>query len=276
MRSMMNFAKPSSDNHFIKRTQELIKYAVRSEPEEGVCPRCKGLGWYPFREEDGTTHIFTCDCAVKKKIDQLVINSGIPEHLAKQSSYDSFHPDDPALDKMKRIAMDYAQKPEGWLLLSGQRGCGKTHLAVATALALMEKGMGLRYMNWRSELASLKRQDGPSEGRERRLQELSTCPVLLIDGFLQAAGRPTEADVNLAAEILEQRYDRGLPTILTTLWSCREMAAFSAPLADRIYQRSRQSSFHILEDSRFNYRLRQIGDGRSGNGRPAARFDTNP
>ncbi|GAH29160.1 unnamed protein product, partial [marine sediment metagenome] len=32
-----------------------------------------------------------------------------------------------------RLALDFAKSPDGWLILVGDTGCGKTHLAAAIA-----------------------------------------------------------------------------------------------------------------------------------------------
>src|SRR3990172_3495623 len=44
------------------------------------------------------------------------------------------------LHRVVRMAKDYAERPEGWLVLRGTNGCGKTHLAVAIAHAFMARG----------------------------------------------------------------------------------------------------------------------------------------
>jgi len=48
--------------------------------------------------------------------------------------------DQESLDRVMHTAQSFAAEPEGWLLLSGPRGCGKTHLAVAIAGVRLDKG----------------------------------------------------------------------------------------------------------------------------------------
>src|SRR6266487_4801383 len=44
----------------------------------------------------------------------------------------------PGVQKAVRISLDYALRPQGWLLLLGPCGCGKTHLAAAIANQRLE------------------------------------------------------------------------------------------------------------------------------------------
>ena len=242
---------------FLNQTERCKRFARREEPAQGVCPICKGIGKLPSRTEDGLVRITDCACVAEQVARQRLVMSGIPEHLARQCTFESFGADDPALKKMKDTAMAYAEDPKGWLYLGGATGCGKTHLAVAAAVALLGRGYPVTYMSFSTEIGALKRVGGPVEAQDRRLRELQSCPVLLLDDLLHAADRPSAAEVNVAFQILSQRYDRCLSTILTTRWAYSQLSAFSDALGTRIYQSSRDSGCYIREDSRFNYRLRR-------------------
>jgi DNA replication protein DnaC len=45
----------------------------------------------------------------------------------------------PGVQEAVRISLDYAIRPQGWLLLLGPCGCGKTHLAAAIAIQRLER-----------------------------------------------------------------------------------------------------------------------------------------
>ena len=44
------------------------------------------------------------------------------------------------LTNAKQIAENFAANPQGWLILTGPWGCGKTHLAVAIAQENIKRG----------------------------------------------------------------------------------------------------------------------------------------
>jgi DNA replication protein DnaC len=50
------------------------------------------------------------------------------------------------LAQVYRAARAFADKPEGWLVLSGPSGCGKTHLACAIASHCLSSGKAVFYI----------------------------------------------------------------------------------------------------------------------------------
>lgn len=243
------------ENYFIRRSRQLMAYAVKGEPEEGVCPLCEGIGRLVSVEE-GRRVVRPCSCAREEQARQRLKNTGLPRALVESCTFAAFAATAPLLEKMKRTVMAYAEKPSGWLLLAGQEGSGKTHLAVAAAAALSERDYDVCWMDWRFENGWLKRVDADPGERLRRIRRLQQCQVVLIDDLLRSADRPSTADLNLAMEILGYRYDNGLPTLLTTQWTPKKLSGMSTALTDRILERSRESLAVIPADQTYNMRLR--------------------
>ena len=74
---------------------------------------------------------------------------GIPHAMLREMTFDSFQPEGrvPVPEWRRRRSLPrstprgpFAQDPEGWLVLVGGPGCGKTHLAVAVANRHLEQG----------------------------------------------------------------------------------------------------------------------------------------
>ncbi|HOG46361.1 MAG TPA: hypothetical protein PLB78_06920, partial [Anaerolineae bacterium] len=111
-----------------------------------VCGRCGGTGYY--RRDVPVGHpdfgrAMPCDCQAaaqqQARLDGLRRASNLG--MLSRQTFDTFVPDGfglaPHVQANLRRAFEmcraYAEQPQGWLLLRGRYGCGKTHLAAAIA-----------------------------------------------------------------------------------------------------------------------------------------------
>ncbi len=124
--------------------------------------------------------------------------------------------------------------------------------------------MGVRYMMWCDDSAKLKSVVNDCEEYERRIQPLKTIPVLYIDDFFKTSlddkgskKMPTQADIRLAFEILNYRYNNNCITILSSEWTVDEILHCDEAVGSRIYQRTKEHCFVIGQDRRKNYRLKR-------------------
>lgn len=79
--------------------------------------------------------IIPCECKIREReaklLRQYLELSGLEQ--LEDWTFESFDPTVPGVADAYRIALEYARNPDGWLLLMGGFGCGKTHLAAAIA-----------------------------------------------------------------------------------------------------------------------------------------------
>jgi DNA replication protein DnaC len=124
-----------------------------------------------------------------------------------------------ALQQALEQARSYAQQPIGWLYLYGPPGSGKTRLAASIANAFRSRNIQATYGRVQALLDWLKagfREDA-SSSYEQRLHALSQTPLLILDDLGTEQGTPWERVV--LENLLNERYNRELPTILTSnLW----------------------------------------------------------
>lgn len=143
-------------------------------------------------------------------------------------TFDAFEPEGHGLppDKARNLrwaydtAKAFAEHPEGWLVLRGGYGCGKTHLAAAIANACVEQGRPVLFLTVPDLLDHLRATFAPTDtdGRvtpyQTRFHEIRTVPVLILDDL------GTESATTWAREKLYQifnhRYNARLPTVVTT------------------------------------------------------------
>ena len=139
-----------------------------------------------------------------------------------------------------QIARAFVENPEGWVLILGNRGTGKTHLLAAVANALIARGQSALYVVVPDFLDYLRGgydSEKVSESASRRMEDARDCPVLLLDD-LGVEKRSSWTDEQMY-RLLNHRYNEGLPTVIASNVTPDE-------LEERIASRMRDSSLAQL------------------------------
>ncbi len=135
-------------------------------------------------------------------------------------------------DVAKRAVMSFATSPEGWLVLWGTTGVGKTHLAVA-ATSLLMKRHKVYYSRVHRLMHHLQSGYRPGAASDfmARFEAAVSVDVLVLDDL----GKETDSSwvsSNLY-ELLAQRHDARLPTLVTTSYDMsQETGAIASRLCD--------------------------------------------
>lgn len=156
-----------------------------------------------------------CRCVERARSRRRLREAGL-EALAARCSFESFRAEKPWQKAVKGKAEEYlAEAKKTGFFISGQSGCGKTHLCTAICNALIEQGGRLLFFQWVRDGTRLKQlvteRDGGYDGEIAAL--IQTQYLYIDDLFKQEV---TAADVRLAYEILNGRYNAGRPTILSS------------------------------------------------------------
>ncbi len=202
-----------------------------------------------------------CDCradAIRaERLDLLLQrgNLGPLRHLTFDESASAGPSADPTLQRRFEEAMElarrYADRPNGWLVLAGASGSGKTHLAAAIANHSMDAGTPTLFMVVSDLLDHLRTIVGPetADDYHQTFEDLKNVPLLVLDDLGAQSSTPW-ADEKLY-QILNHRFNSRLPTVITT----------SIPLAqldDRLRTRFNDTTLVAVCD------LAQAPEGDSG------------
>lgn len=169
-------------------------------------------------------------------------------------------------DKAAAFANDVDQLEDKWFFIGGAVGCGKTHLCTAIVREMLRRGKEARYMLWMDDSAKLKAMANDEAGRSMLIDPLKRAEVLYIDDFLKIVRgqsgdelKPTAADVKLAYEILNYRYQQ--PDLVTIISSERHIAdieKIDSAVGSRIYERTKDNALNVADSPGRNYRTRDM------------------
>lgn len=218
------------------------------------CPKCRNRGNYA-KIVNGEEVIVRCECREIRDAMNRIIESGLKDMLNRYS-FENYQAEQPWQGKIKRGAQKYAENPSGWFYLGGTVGCGKTHICTAICDRLMEQKIPVLYMLWREKATELKALVNEPE-YEKKILRYKTADCLYIDDFLKAGReKVTDADLNLAFEILNARYNNeSLLTILSSERSIEDIMNLDAAIGSRIYQRSKENYYYVSGQDK-NWRLK--------------------
>ncbi|MBN1311852.1 MAG: ATP-binding protein [Anaerolineae bacterium] len=149
-------------------------------------------------------------------------------------------------DNLKRafkLAKSYADQPQGWLVLIGVYGCGKTHLAAAIANSYAAKGDAVLFVTVPDLLDHLRSTFAPDStvSYDKRFNEVKTASLLVLDDLGTELASPWAKEK--LYQLFNYRYNARLPTVITT---SHELEDIDPRLATRMRDQRIGTLFAIL------------------------------
>lgn len=239
--------------------------------EDGYdCSICKNKGYVAVVTHNEQFNYYmesllNCRCNRIRNAIRRLNRSGLKTRV-KACTFERYETPDAWQKTIKETAQRFTYSHEGeWFFIGGQSGAGKTHICTAAAIATLKQGKELRYMEWREEVPKIKASITDAVRYADMMKELKEADVLYIDDLFKTgknaegvAAQPTAADVNLAFEIINYRYNQ--PELITIISSERtliELMEIDEAIAGRIAERSKAQGFciNLKPDAQKNWRM---------------------
>jgi DNA replication protein DnaC len=221
-----------------------------------MCPICEDSGLRLIVQADGERYAQPCECRLQVQAARMLKRAAIPKRY-EHCTLDSYEPGYGEADQSlaaaymmaRNFVTGYPVTTEGrGLLLTGDLGIGKTHLAVGILQALiLEKGVRGLFCDYRDLLKRIQESYNPSVSTTELqiLAPVFEAEVLVLDEL--GAQKPTDWVWDTVALILNTRYNDKRTTLITTNYPNAPAAlarnAAKSPheesLGDRITERMR-------------------------------------
>lgn len=163
--------------------------------------------------------LIPCECTLSDREErrnrEFTELSGL--EMLEDWTFDSFDPNVPKVRDIYQECLRYAQNPDGWLLLVGAYGCGKTHLAAAIAnYVMIHQRMFPLFSVVPDLLDHLRAAFAPEKGSnyDTRFHEIRNAPLLVLDDLGTEHSTPWATEKLF--QIINYRYNQRRPTIITT------------------------------------------------------------
>jgi len=213
-------------------------------PTNQPCPACGGAGFVvrnvPVGHPD-FERLIPCRCR------RAVLDETYRAELYRLSNignlsrmtFETFRPDGVGLDKSGQAnlrlayekAREFARQPTGWLVILGNYGCGKTHLAAAIANYRLQAGFPVLFVVVPDLLDHLRATFAPASDvqYDEQFEKVRTAPLLILDDLGTESSTPWAQEKLF--QILNHRYNARLPTVIT---SNRQLETIDGRLRSRM------------------------------------------
>jgi len=225
-------------------------------PVPAVCPRCTGSGWVPLPGDD--LRVEACGCQGDLRRQQRLASACIPKRYA-HCALDTFREKSSVLGIAKRRVQEFVDlwpsTPDGkGLLLMGGCGVGKTHLAVAALVEIINAGKPGRVMfsNFQDLIQEIQATFDSDRiaTKSELLRPLLEADLLVLDEL--GSQKPTQFIQDILYYVINTRYNEELTTIFTTNYYDRSADAKEETLEQRIGTRLRSRLAEMADRIEFS------------------------
>jgi DNA replication protein DnaC len=195
------------------------------------CHLCKGTGWKTFAVKRQVPTVTRCDCYLAARTSRLLAQAEIPrqyEHCTLDDFDVTFRSTTASLKRAlitaRKFVEHYPIEKEG-LLLWGNCGTGKTHLAIAILKELVkQKAVKCLFRGYSALLKQIQgtysrqmiadEETGVVLTEYSILRDVTEADVLVLDDL--GAEKSSEWTLSMLYHVINERYNERRTTIITT------------------------------------------------------------
>jgi DNA replication protein DnaC len=174
-------------------------------PPDPKCPEC-----YAEFQAERQAESMAIVVSGRKAGDGVALEKLGIEGRHRSMKFESYHPTCEKAREALATCRAFAEKPEGNLILIGNGGNGKTHLAVSICRAT-----GGNYSKVSRVIRNIRESyRGEGDTEQKRIDHWASRPVLALDEIGTQIGSLSEG--LLLFEVLDDRYILGHPTVIVS------------------------------------------------------------
>jgi DNA replication protein DnaC len=184
------------------------------------CSICNGAGWLRQDLPVGDPNygkIVKCSCKEReertKSRHEMLERSNLGTY--EEKTFEGFRSHIPGVGEAFKAAQEYARDPDGWLVLVGPVGCGKTHLAAAIAREVLGRERPVLFTTVPELMDHLREAFSPAKEvpYHELFDDIRQVELLILDDL--GVERTTPWVGEKLFQIINYRYNNRIPTVFT-------------------------------------------------------------
>jgi DNA replication protein DnaC len=226
---------------------------ITAAPQPDVCPRCNSTGWIPMPGD--SRRVEPCGCQGDLRRRQRLASASIPRRYVDHCTLNTFYDKNNGLLKTaKQRVQEFIDAWPGTsdsrgLLLLGGPGAGKTHLAVAALVEIINSGKPgkMLFCNFQDLIQEVQMSfDSDQVPRKSELMApLLDVDLLVLDEL--GSQKPTTFVQDILYYVINSRYNEKRVTIFTTNYVDTPADAREENLTQRIGPRLRSRIYEMAD-----------------------------
>ena len=218
------------------------------------CDKCKDMGYIEVSTDTGYEIYKPCTCQIKKQ-NEINMKRANYKKAFEDKDFNNFIAYNKGTEALKETCKSFVNQYEARaLLLLGNVGSGKTHLAVATLKEFARNNYMVNAINYIELVRKLSSVGNDQEAYYNIMGRYISACVLFLDDLFK--GNVSQANIKQMYELINKRYEDNKFTIITSEYNFEGLLSLDEAIASRLGQMTKNT--YLLNITKLeNYRLKK-------------------